>query len=263
MKLVWKIGVIALLIAITACDAYSKSWRGIVPFHSTRADIDRILGKTPCQDENGIGYSSGNEDVYFVLAPVDVPTSCGSVTAGTVLRIEITTKKQLRISDLGLEEKRLIELSTSSLPSDTKAYIDAEEGVVVRTQSGLAEAIFYVPGTRDRGLCPILYIDPAILVTPVICHLCPTIAVIAAKTVQLGSFTTFTLRVSGTGRCTHPTIKWSVTVGQIVEGQGTTTIKVDTKGITDNRVIAIVQVDGLDLSCANTASAWTEITSHP
>ena len=142
MKLVWKIGVIALLIAITACDAYSKSWHGIVPFHSTRADINRILGKTPCQDENGIGYSSDKEDVYFVLAPVDVPTSCGSVTAGTVLRIEITTKKQLRISDLGLEEKRLIELSTSSLPSDTKAYIDAEEGVVCQNAKRISGGNF-------------------------------------------------------------------------------------------------------------------------
>jgi hypothetical protein len=81
--------VAVLFIAATlGSSAYGKSWHGIVPFHSMRADVENILGQAPCQDENGLGYQFENEDVYFVLARGDQYAECpDKISVGTVLWI--------------------------------------------------------------------------------------------------------------------------------------------------------------------------------
>jgi len=46
-----RILIAAFVVAVGCFNSYGKSWRGIVPFHSSRADVERILGTTPYQDE--------------------------------------------------------------------------------------------------------------------------------------------------------------------------------------------------------------------
>jgi hypothetical protein len=265
MTPVVKPGSIFLLIALFCCHVDAKAWRGIVPFHSNRTDVEQVVGQTSCQDENGIGYESETESVYFVLAPDDNSNSCSAkIPRGTVLQIEITPKTQIRLADLAVDKKNLVLLDTKQLsPQEFKGYADSEDGIVIRIINDAVDTIFYIPEKRDRDLCPAHYPDPKTLVLPIVCKLCPVIQVVAPDKIESGKLINFTAKVTGVGRCVHLTFDWTTSEGQIVEGQGTPSIKVDTKSISDKKMWAAVTIGGLDRSCTNHESVVTELTGHP
>ncbi|HEV2765709.1 MAG TPA: hypothetical protein VGV38_22180, partial [Pyrinomonadaceae bacterium] len=84
---------------------------------------------------------------------------------------------------------------------------------------------------------------------------CPAVAVVCpAEPVTPGEPLTFTAQVSGeeAGRLSF---KWEVSAGQIVTGQGTPSVFVDTTGANGVGVVeATVEVGGLSVSCPKTAS---------
>src|SRR5437868_9386966 len=76
---------------------YSNSkeggWRGIVPLHSTRADVERILGRTP--NERTRTYYLKDCDVYVVYSREDdckrFPNGW-NVPPNTVIRFDVILK---------------------------------------------------------------------------------------------------------------------------------------------------------------------------
>jgi hypothetical protein len=58
----------ALLLAASSSSATAKDWRGLNPFHSTRADVEKLLGLPPPPLSNGSrAYTLGqNRSIYFV-----------------------------------------------------------------------------------------------------------------------------------------------------------------------------------------------------
>lgn len=81
---------------------------------------------------------------------------------------------------------------------------------------------------------------------------CPTISVTGPPTVvQVGETATFTVSISGKS-IYNPQYVWSVSSGEIVEGQGTETLTVLITS--DSTVTATVDVKGLPEGCANTDS---------
>src|SRR6185312_4775351 len=72
---------------------------------------------------------------------------------------------------------------------------------------------------------------------------------------------TFTASVTGEGTFTY---NWSVSAGTISSGQGTSTITVDTAGLSGQSVTATVSIGGADPSCTGTtASCTTSIRTPP
>ena len=57
------LGVCVVLISINS--AYAKSWRGLEPLHSTRADVERLFGR-PIDDK--YGYACGYT-IFLKSAP--------------------------------------------------------------------------------------------------------------------------------------------------------------------------------------------------
>lgn len=56
-----------LLAPIFTHGVAAKEWRGIVPLHSTRADVARLFNT--CFDrEGGCTFRVGNEEVYIVFS---------------------------------------------------------------------------------------------------------------------------------------------------------------------------------------------------
>lgn len=94
---------------------------------------------------------------------------------------------------------------------------------------------------------------------PFICE-CPTISVSGPKTiVKPGETMTFTANISGSE--TNITYKWKVSNGIIIEGQGTSVIKVFSQD-PDEGVAATIEIGGLDECCPNTASETTPIAEE-
>ena len=75
-------------------------------------------------------------------------------------------------------------------------------------------------------------------------------------TVTPGQPATFTANVSGGDPSVTPTFNWTVSAGTITSGQGTSSITVDTTGVTGN-ITATVTVGGYPASCNVSSSCTT------
>lgn len=90
---------------------------------------------------------------------------------------------------------------------------------------------------------------------------CPTVSVSCPTDVDPGAAITYTASVQGEGSWTY---NWSVSAGTISSGQGTSTITVDTAGLSGTAVTATVSIGGADPSCTGTtASCTTQIKTPP
>jgi hypothetical protein len=90
-------------------------------------------------------------------------------------------------------------------------------------------------------------VNPCVTVQPV----CPAIEIVCPNMVGLGEPVTFNARLTGgVPANTNAVYNWTVSVGRIIEGQGTDTIKVDTTGAGGQSVKASLSVGGYNLECA-------------
>lgn len=145
------IGVILTVAAL----AEAKEWRGIVPLHSTRADVERVLG-SPTEPRGSI-YRTENENISIWYS--DEPCQRGmselwNVPRGTVLSITVYPKAKPSIADLRLEHIKYKEVANMHLQGITN-YTNDEEGVRIETYQGKVNNITYVPAAKDSYLqCP-------------------------------------------------------------------------------------------------------------
>jgi hypothetical protein len=80
---------------------------------------------------------------------------------------------------------------------------------------------------------------------------CPAIEISCPTYVAIDQPLTFTSRYSGgVPANVTPVYNWTVSAGTIIEGQGTDTIKVDTKGLAGQTVRASLSMGGYNLECA-------------
>lgn len=90
-------------------------------------------------------------------------------------------------------------------------------------------------------------VNPCAEVKPV----CPAIEISCPTNVAIDQPLTFTSRYSGGVPANiTPVYNWTVSAGTIIAGQGTDTIKVDTKGLGGQTVRASLSMGGYNLECA-------------
>lgn len=85
-------------------------------------------------------------------------------------------------------------------------------------------------------------------------RVCPRVSVSCPTSVKEGEAITFTADVAGGDRNVVPRYNWTIATGRIIEGQGTSSIKVDTFGSGGHAYTATVSISGFDPSCSTTAS---------
>ena len=139
----------------------AKEWRGIVPLHSTRDDVIRLLG--PTRDTNDLRsiYHLEKEEVYIVFSSknfCDVSTK--KVPLGTVLLIQITPSIKPPLTDFQVDQKKFRTFAPSSQSTEFQGYIDDNEGLMIRGHKELVDKVFYIASAKDRDLCPTYYANP-------------------------------------------------------------------------------------------------------
>jgi hypothetical protein len=93
---------------------------------------------------------------------------------------------------------------------------------------------------------------------------CPTVSVSCPSEIDANQPITFTASVTGGAEGATFTYNWSVSAGTISSGQGTSTITVDTTGVSGQGVTASVTIGGADPSCTGTtASCTTNVKTPP
>jgi hypothetical protein len=92
---------------------------------------------------------------------------------------------------------------------------------------------------------------------------CPTVTIDrSANIVCAGEPTTFTATIEGGDPNLQSKFKWTLSAGTITDGQGTSTITVDTKGLGGQSITATVEIDDVSAmtpDCAKTASCVRQV----
>lgn len=163
--------------------SYGKDWRGITPMRSTRADVEALLGEPAPPTENRPYskkfsiYFLDEGEVEFVFAGTEGKSFADcvkNVPAGTVLMIEIRPKKELTLRDLSIDETKFRKFDPSDPPDiGYQAYINEQEGLIVRTYESKVDQIVYIASAADKGRCPDFYADPETMVKKIACAFGP------------------------------------------------------------------------------------------
>lgn len=150
---------ICMALAITF-SLKAEGWHGIAPLHSTRADVERLLG--PSTSQCKCEYDLGDEGVFIQYSgeTCEKGKSRGwNVPPDTVISISVYFEKKSQFSDLQLDTTKFKKTEDPELRGYV-TYTNQEEGVTYEvSDKGIVQGVHYFPAAKDKHLrCP----DPAI-----------------------------------------------------------------------------------------------------
>jgi len=139
-----------LPLTISAIQVQAEAWRGIVPLKSTRADVERLLGKP---GEHG-RYQFTNERAYIAYAGTGqcakVNGCLCKVSEDTVISIYVELEAEMSFSGLKLDKKRYTRVISRQDPT-TATYSNEAIGIIytVDEKDDDVTAIEYLPTASD------------------------------------------------------------------------------------------------------------------
>ncbi len=152
-----------LVVLISINSARAKSWRGIEPLHSTRADVVRLFGP-PIDKMAGMWIYDFPEERAFISSSSGEPCEEG-LPGGLKLPKDIVVyintsptiqKKMEEVLTPGKEYDNFRDPHTSNIH-----YFDSEEGVKFIVSGGLVQQIsYYGPKEQDYQCAEYKYAVP-------------------------------------------------------------------------------------------------------
>ena len=150
MKILTKVAILLSVVVFAVETSHAKSWRGIVPLKSTRADVERLLGKP-----NQLGrYQFEKERAYihYKNGPCSVgDDSCECFAPNdTVVEIYVELEDWFKFSTLNIDKSKF---TKSVYPEDRNlaVYSNDDAGIiyVVSQRHGDVMTIQYLPSAKD------------------------------------------------------------------------------------------------------------------
>jgi hypothetical protein len=139
---------LACALVLISKDASAKTWRGIVPLHSTRAEVEKLLG-TPNNEDAGYTFEDEQAFITFVSGRCEEDLPGGwNLPSNTVAEIRVQSNKDIALADLPVQWQTLEQIYSVRTPLID--YLDAEEGVRYSTVDGLVRAITYIGAAADE-----------------------------------------------------------------------------------------------------------------
>lgn len=146
---------VILFMLFLAVNSQAEQWRGIVPLHSTRADVERILG--PSSDVCKCSYYSEDAKVSVVYSSGDCKKGGSGdwdIPPDTVIRFSVYPKLRPRLTALKIDVNKFTMEEDPELPG-IFSYFDKEGGFGMTVENGLVRDFFYEPAAKDKLLrCP-------------------------------------------------------------------------------------------------------------
>jgi hypothetical protein len=136
------------LVLFTPGAAYGKAWRGIVPLHSTRDDVERLLGPSNVEDS---GYDIGGEQVQISYSSQRCQEGLPAgwkVPANTVVSISVSSKNEIKLADVLVPGKNYDQIYRVHTPQIVD-YVDVQEGVRYTTTDGAVQTTTYFGAEAD------------------------------------------------------------------------------------------------------------------
>ena len=140
----------AAVLLLTAAAAQAKEWRGVVPLHSTRDDVERLLGP-PQADYWHYNFEEESAHLSYAERPCEEGLPRGwNVPKDTVVEIHTVPKNDLKLSDVLAPGKDYRQVSAAHTAH--VYYVDAEEGVRYTVWEGMVQSISHFPAAKDDSL---------------------------------------------------------------------------------------------------------------
>jgi hypothetical protein len=141
-----------LLMFLAVSSASASQWHGIVPLHSTRSDVLRILGEPNSKYDR---YLIDGEEASIVYSRVTC-ASGWNVPSDTVILISVTLKQTTTLSDLKINLDKYVRFKDPFVTTHV-FHANGEEGLLYEVYEGLKESaevlgVNYVPTTNDEIL---------------------------------------------------------------------------------------------------------------
>ena len=137
--------------------AQAKPWRGIVPLHSTRAQVRKLLGKPIIGGEGPLDLydiKEGRVRVMYARHPCEegLPADWGNwrVPHDTVVNISIQLHEEIPLKRFRIRNIERYKWYTDD--SGASYYHDRVRGLEYQVEQGMVTAITYGPTSRDRRL---------------------------------------------------------------------------------------------------------------
>jgi hypothetical protein len=150
-----------LLVFLAVIQPQANCWRGIAPLRSTRADVEKLLGR-PVPESKALDaatYKTKSERVFVLYSTgaCDVKPGNGwNVPRGTVISISVEPNVKPKLTDLKLDESKYDKARDPEVLFITY-YTNEEEGISieVNTEEGTVTTFRYSPMSKDNHLrCP-------------------------------------------------------------------------------------------------------------
>jgi hypothetical protein len=148
--------------------------------------------------------------------------------------------------------------------STSAGRIDAEGTTVTWDLSGLEpgyyQAFVHADTNNGEGVCEALSSTTVLVNRCAPRPVCPTAVIICPENIVADAPLTFSTTVTGGLAGVAPRYNWTLSAGRIVEGQGTSSITVDTTGLTGQTVKATVSIGGYNLDCSASCAVSIPVT---
>jgi hypothetical protein len=140
-----------VLVFFASSSTMGGEWHGIVPLHSTRADVLRTLGEP--NSKYGRYLIDGEEATFIYTGD---PCSTGwNVPSDTVRLISVTVNKSLKLSDLKIDFSKYGRARDPFVTSHVY-YTNREEGIRYEVFEGLNKKevlqVYFEPTSKDQAL---------------------------------------------------------------------------------------------------------------
>ena len=140
----------------------ATAWQDLVPLESTRADVERALGKPEISRYSTSTYNTAQDriDVLYSEGPcLASEVERWNVRKDVIIRIDVRPKHTLRVEQLVLDKTKYLR-TRESHPDNWFNYWNKEDGISVETiKTGELEeviSITYGPKAKDQSLrCPL------------------------------------------------------------------------------------------------------------
>jgi hypothetical protein len=138
----------------------------------------------------------------------------------------------------------------------TSGRINGEGPSVVWDLAGVAPGVYKatinIQTGNIQGECE-AFTSTVVVVkgcAPAIQPACPNVEMVCPTNVAVDQRVTFSANVYGGIPLVSPAYNWTVSAGSIIEGQGTSSINVDTTGLAGQMIKATLSLDGQALDCS-------------
>jgi hypothetical protein len=153
---------LATSLLLLSDSSYAQGWRGIVPLHSTRSDVERLLG--PPKESRGAfsAYKTKDEEVrvsYSIASCKTDKSANWNVPLGTVIQFTVHPNEHMLVKSLKLDKTKY-ERELDYHSRNIIYHFNREEGIHISArffegEDEFVDSITYWPRAADEHLrCP-------------------------------------------------------------------------------------------------------------